>query len=209
MKKIYGYARVSTKEQHLDRQIKALLDHGIDERDIVSDHASGASLERPGYAALKSTMLRDGDTLVVKSLDRLSRNKEHIIHELQYFKNRHIKIQVLDLPTTMIELPDGQQWVFDMINNILIEVLASIAEQERLTIKQRQAEGIAVAKEKGVHLGRPVIAYPQNWEAVYLQWENKQITAVAAMDMLGLKRSTFYKMVAKFREEHQKNTDEQ
>lgn len=66
-----------------------------------------------------------------------------------------------------------------------------------------------VAKEKGVHLGRPVIAYPQNWEAVYLQWENKQITAVAAMDMLGLKRSTFYKMVAKFREEHQKNTDEQ
>ncbi|WP_354004308.1 recombinase family protein [Allofournierella massiliensis] len=75
MKRIYGYARVSTKEQHLDRQIKALLDHGIDERDIVSDHASGASLERPGYAALKSTMLRDGDTLVVKSLDRLSRNK--------------------------------------------------------------------------------------------------------------------------------------
>ena len=154
-------------------------------------------------------MLRDGDTLVVKSLDRLSRNKEHIIHELQYFKNRHIKIQVLDLPTTMIELPDGQQWVFDMINNILIEVLASIAEQERLTIKQRQAEGIAVAKEKGVHLGRPVIAYPQNWEEVYIQWENKQITAVAAMDMLGLKRSSFYKMVAKFREEHQKITDEQ
>ena len=148
MKKIYGYARVSTKEQHLDRQIKALLDHGIDERDIVSDHASGASLERPGYAALKSTMLRDGDTLVVKSLDRLSRNKEHIIQELQYFKNRHIKIQVLDLPTTMIDLPEGQQWVFDMINNILIEVLASIAEQERLTIKQRQAEGIAVDIKK-------------------------------------------------------------
>lgn len=115
MKKIYGYARVSTREQHLDRQIKALRDHGIEERDIVTDHASGANLERPGYTALKGTMLRDGDTLVVKSLDRLSRNKEHIIQELQYFKNHHIKIQVLDLPTTMIDLPDGQQWVFDKL----------------------------------------------------------------------------------------------
>ena len=141
MKKVYGYARVSTKEQHLDRQIKALLEHGIDERDIVSDHASGASLDRPGYNALKSTMLRDGDTLIVKSLDRLSRSKEHIIQELQYFKSHHIKVQVIDLPTTMIDLPDGQQWVFDMINNILIEVLSSIAEQERRTIKKRQREG--------------------------------------------------------------------
>lgn len=199
MKKMYGYARVSTKEQHLDRQIKALLDHGIDDRDIVTDHASGASLERPGYTALKGTMLRDGDTLVVKSLDRLSRNKEHIIQELQYFKSRHITVQVIDLPTTMIDLPEGQRWVFDMINNILIEVLSSIAEQERLTIKQRQAEGIAVAKEKGVHLGRPVIDYPSNWDEVYQQWEGKRITATAAMALLGLKRSTFYKLVAKFR----------
>ena len=198
MKKIYGYARVSTREQHIDSQIKALRDHGIEERDIVTDNASGASLERSGYIELKGTMLRDGDTLVVKSLDRLSRNKEHIIQELQYFKNHHIKIQVLDLPTTMIDLPDGQQWVFDMINNILIEVLSSIAEQERLTIKQRQAEGIAVAKEKGIHLGRPRIGYPPNWEEVYRQWEEKQITAVAAMDMLGLKRSTFYKLVSQF-----------
>ena len=199
MKKVYGYARVSTKEQHLDRQIKALLEHGIDERDIVSDHASGASLDRPGYNALKSTMLRDGDTLIVKSLDRLSRSKEHIIQELQYFKSHHIKVQVIDLPTTMIDLPDGQQWVFDMINNILIEVLSSIAEQERLTIKQRQAEGIAVAKEKGVHLGRPGIVYPPNWNEVYQQWEDKQITAVAAMQHLGLKRSTLYKLVSQFR----------
>lgn len=199
MKKVYGYARVSTKEQHLDRQIKALLEQGIEERDIVSDHASGVSLDRPGYAALKSTMLRDGDTLVVKSLDRLSRNKDHIIQELQFFKSHHIKVQVIDLPTTMIDLPEGQQWVFDMINNILIEVLSSIAEQERLTIKQRQAEGIAVAKEKGVHLGRPTIAYPQNWDDVYRRWEAKEITAVAAMNALGLKRSTFYKLVAQFR----------
>lgn len=94
-------------------------------------------------------MLRDGDTLVIKSLDRLSRNKEHIKQELEYFKSRHIRVRVIDLPTTMLELPEGQEWVFEMINNILIEVLASIAEQERLTIRQRQAEGITAAKEKG------------------------------------------------------------
>lgn len=135
MNKVFGYARVSTKEQHLDRQIKALLDCGVEERDIVTDKASGASLDRPGYQALKTSMLREGDTLVVKSLDRLSRNKEHITQELRYFKERHIQVRVLDLPTTMIQLPEGQEWVFEMINNILIEVLSSIAEQERLTIR--------------------------------------------------------------------------
>ena len=83
MNKVFGYARVSTKEQHLDRQIKALLDCGVEERDIVTDKASGASLDRPGYQALKTSMLREGDTLVVKSLDRLSRNKEHITQELR------------------------------------------------------------------------------------------------------------------------------
>ena len=160
MKKTYGYARVSTREQHLDRQIKALMDCGIDERDVVTDKATGVTLERDGYQALKNTILREGDTLVIKSLDRLSRSKEHIMQELRYFKERHIIVRVIDLPTTMIQLPDGQEWVFDMINNILIEVLASIAEQERLTTRQRQAEGIAAAKERGAHLGRPGTSYP-------------------------------------------------
>lgn len=137
MNKIFGYARVSTKEQHLDRQIKALLDYGIDERDIVTDKASGADLDRPGYQALKNSMLRDGDTLVVKSLDRLSRNKDHITQELRYLKEHHIQVRVIDLPTTMIQLPTGQEGVFEMINNILIEVLSSIAEQEQLSIRQR------------------------------------------------------------------------
>lgn len=128
MKKTYGYARVSTREQHLDRQIKVLMDCGIDEREIINDKATGVTLERDGYQALKNTILREGDTLVIKSLDRLSRSKEHIMQELRYFKERHIIVRVIDLPTTMIQLPDGQEWVFDMINNILIEVLASIAE---------------------------------------------------------------------------------
>ena len=148
MKKVYGYARVSTKEQHLDRQLKALLDFGIEERDIVTDKSSGMSMDREGYQMLKTRLLRDGDTLVIKSLDRLSRNKGYIKAELEYFKQRHIRVMVLDLPTTLVELPEGQEWVFEMINNILIEVLASIAEQERLTTRQRQEEGIAVAKEQ-------------------------------------------------------------
>ena len=93
-------------------------------------------------------MLRDGDTLIIKSLDRLSRNKQHILQELRHYKEHHIQVKVIDLPTTMIQLPEGQEWVFEMINNILIEVLASIAEQERLTTRQRQAEGIAVARKK-------------------------------------------------------------
>lgn len=203
MKKTYGYARVSTKEQHLDRQLRALLDCGVDERDIVTDKASGASLERDGYLALKNTMLRDGDTLVIKSLDRLSRNKEHIKQELEYFKKRHIRMRVIDLPTTMLELPKGQEWVFEMINNILIEVLASIAEQERLTIRQRQAEGIAAAKENGKHMGRPATCYPPNWNEIYQQWKAGELTAVAAMKKLGLKRSTFYKLANTYGEEDQ------
>lgn len=195
MKKIYGYARVSTKEQHLERQLKALMDFGIDERDIVIDKASGVSMEREGYQMLKTRILRDGDTLVIKSLDRLSRNKRHIKDELECFKHRHIRVMVLDLPTTLVELPEGQEWVFEMINNILIEVLASIAEQERLTTLQRQEEGIAVAKEKGKHLGRPKAEFPSNWDEVYKVWKQGEITAVAAMQHLALKRSTFYNLV--------------
>lgn len=155
MNKTFGYARVSTKEQHLDRQIQALREAGVEERDIITDKASGASLDRPGYQTLKNSMLREGDTLVIKSLDRLSRNKEHITQELRYFKEHHIQVRVLDLPTTMIELPEGQERVFQMINNILIEVLSSIAEQERVIVRQRRAEGITAAKAQGKHLGRP------------------------------------------------------
>ena len=200
MKKTYGYARVSTKEQNLDRQLCALLDCGVDERDIVTDKASGASLERPGYAVLKNTMLREGDTLIIKSLDRLSRNKEHIKQELEYFKSQHIRVRVIDLPTTMTELPEVQEWVFKMINSILIEVLSSIAEQERLTIRQRQSEGIAAAKEKGSHLGRPAACFPPDWEKTYSKWKVGETTAVAAMRELGLKRSTFYKLVHQYEE---------
>ena len=104
-------------------------------------------------------------------------------------------MKILDLPTTMIELPEGQDWIVEMVNNILIEVLASIAEQERLTIRQRQAEGIAEAKKQGRQLGRKKTDRPENWDEVTELWKNGSITAVQAMDRLGLKKSTFYRMI--------------
>lgn len=190
----YYYARVSSREQNLDRQLAAFAAMGASERDIITDKESGKDLDRSGYTALKAAMLRRGDTLVVKSLDRLSRNKADIKNELQYFKDNGIRLKVLDLPTTLVEYPAGQEWVLDMVNNILVEVLASIAQQERETIHQRQAEGIAAAKAKGKHLGRPKAQKPDNWNEVIARWKSGEITAVEAMQQTGLKRSTFYKL---------------
>lgn len=147
------------------------------------------------YQALKNGMLREGDTLVVKSLDRLSRNKSDIKRELEYFKENNIRLKIIDIPTTMMDLPEGQEWVFDMVNNILIEVLGTIAQQERETIKTRQSEGIAVAKAKGVKFGRPQAAYPDNWLPVIKRWKSGEITATKAMELTQTKRTTFYKLV--------------
>lgn len=135
----YYYARVSSKEQNLDRQLAAFASMGASERDIVTDKQSGKDLDRSGYTALKTALLRRGDTLVVKSLDRLSRNKADIKNEVQYFKDNGIRLKILDLPTTMVDYPAGQEWVLEMVNNVLIEVLFSIAMQERETIRQRCA----------------------------------------------------------------------
>jgi DNA invertase Pin-like site-specific DNA recombinase len=186
---------VSSKEQNLDRQLAAFKAMGAEERDIITDKESGKNLDRTGYQALKTTMLREGDTLVVKSLDRLSRNKTDIRNELQYYKDNGIRVKVIDLPTTMMDLPEGQEWVFEMVNNILIEVLGTIAQQERETIKQRQAEGIAAAKENGKKLGRPALEYPTNWNEVYASWKAGSITAKEAMEQTGTKRTSFYKLV--------------
>ena len=191
----YYYARVSSKDQNLDRQIAAFKALGATERDIITDKESGKDLDRAGYQALKNTILRSGDTLVVKSLDRLSRNKTDIHNELRYFKENGIRVKVIDLPTTMMDLPEGQEWVFEMVNNILIEVLGTIAEQERATIKSRQAEGIKAAKEKGKKLGRPALTFPDNWNEVYASWKAGEITAKVAMERTNTKRTSFYKLV--------------
>ena len=167
-------------EQRLEDPIEALL----------------ADLKSISYQALKNTMLRRGDTLVIKSLDRLSRNKCDIKHELQYFQQSGVRLKVIDLPTTMIDFPEGQEWVMEMVNNILIEVLGTIAEQERTTIRQRQADGIAAAKQKGVALGRPKAQKPDNWEEVIAEWQAGKITAAKAMELTGTKRTTFYKLLS-------------
>ena len=150
------------------------------------------------YYALKNAMLRGGDILVVKSLDRLSRNKNDIKNELQYFKDNNIRLKVIDLPTTMMDFPVGQEWVFEMVNNILIEVLETIAEQERETIRKRQQEGIASAKKNGKHLGRPKIELPDNYDEIIHSWGAKKITAKNAMKMLNISKSKCYPLVSKY-----------
>ncbi len=139
-----GYARVSSREQNLDRQVIALRQYVADDM-IVTDKASGKDFNRPGYQSLKVGIgkLIKGDILYVKSLDRFSRKKEDAKKELQYFSELGVRVKILDIPSTMTDIAEGQEWILDMINNILIEVLTSIAENERITIRSRQAEGIA------------------------------------------------------------------
>jgi len=193
--RIMGYARVSSKEQNLDRQIISLSQY-VTPDNIITDKQSGKDLERPGYQALKGALgLRSGDTLYITSLDRLARNKKDVKHELQWFKDHNIRLMILDLPTSLIQVPEGQEWIIDMINNILIEVLSSIAEQERTTIRSRQREGIDAAKISGKHLGRPKLQYPSNWGSVITDWQQGNITAKEAMALTKLKRSSFYKLI--------------
>lgn len=196
--RIMGYARVSSAGQNLDRQMLELEKY-VPKENIVIDKISGKNLYRPGYQALKGPLgLRKGDVLYIKSLDRLSRSKSDIRTELLWFKERGISLRILDLPTTLIHLETGQEWIQDMVNNILIEVMSSLAEQERVMIRQRQREGIEAAKAKGKHLGRPRIRRPENWEEVYHGWGGGKITAKRACEMCGVKKSTFYNMVREY-----------
>lgn len=191
---VFGYARVSTRDQNLDRQVIRLREYGITERNIIVDKESGKNFDRPGYHALISTMLRRGDTIVVTSLDRLGRDKEGIKLEMQRLKQDGIRLRILDLPTTMMDFPPGQEWVFEMVNNVLIEVLGTIAQQERLTTRRRQQEGITAARARGAHLGRPKVARPTNWNDTIRAWREGKITAVKAMELTGIRKSSFYRM---------------
>ncbi|MBD7971386.1 recombinase family protein [Paenibacillus gallinarum] len=193
----FGYIRVSSLEQRLDRQYEALKPYVKDEKYIYSDKASGKDMDREGFQNMLKAM-RSGDTLYIKSIDRLGRNKELIKGYLEYFKKEGIRVKIIDLPTTMQDVPEGQEWVIDMINNIIIEVYTSIAQQERETILQRQAEGIAVAKAKGKHLGRPILELPKEWDTLYKEWKSGRITAVAFMDAINMKKATFYKKVKEY-----------
>lgn len=190
----FGYARVSTREQNEDRQIEALTNFGVSSENIIIDKCSGKDTEREGYQYLKKQILRSGDTLVIKELDRLSRNKTDIKKELEYFKEKGIHVKILDIPTTLTDFPPEQMWVMDMINAILIEVLGSIAENERMKIRNRQREGINAAKKKNVKFGRPSIEKPDNWDTIIKQVNEKKITVAQAIQQLNISRSSFYRL---------------
>lgn len=192
--RIYGYARVSTREQNEDRQIEALTRFGVPESNIIIDKASGKDTEREGYQYLKRQILRSGDTLVIKELDRLSRSKADVKRELEFFKEMGVRVKILDLPTTLTDFPEEQLWVQEMINSILIEVLGSIAEAERLKIRIRQREGIDAAKRRNVRFGRPPKPLPENWRDVMTAVQRGEMRPVDAMRELGISRSHYYRL---------------
>ena len=192
--RVYGYARVSSREQNTDRQIEALTKFGVPEQNIIVDKASGKDTEREGYQYLKRQILRRGDTLVIKELDRLSRSKADIKRELEAFKEMGVRVKILDIPTTLTDFPPEQLWVQDMINSILIEVLGAIAENERNKIRTRQREGIEAAKKKNVHFGRPPKTLPENWREVMSAVKRGEMRPIDAMRELGMSRSSFYRL---------------
>lgn len=201
---LYGYMRVSTKEQNLDRQMKSLIDFGVPVENIKSDKESGKDFNRENYQLLRNEILRKGDILVIKELDRLGRNKDMLKKELDYFKSKGIRVKILNIPTTLMDIDEGQEWIIDMINNIIIEVLGAVAEEERNKIRSRQAEGIAAAKEKGIKFGRPSVEYPKEFIPTYRQWKEGNLKAVEAMRLLGLKKTTFYKLVKQYENDNKK-----
>ena len=192
---IIGYCRVSCKDQDLTRQIESLKQYGCEK--IYSDKATGKNFNRPEYTRLKDA-LRRGDTLVVHEFDRLGRNKKLTLKELQYFKDNGIRLVALNLPTTQMDTTDNL--MLETINNIVIELYTMMAQQEIETREKRQREGIDVALANGVKFGRKAVEYPKNWESVISLVNNKQLTNIEAMQMLGLKKTTYYKLLKEYKE---------
>ncbi len=191
--KVFGYARVSSKEQNEERQLVAFKEYGIDERDIYIDKQSGKDFNREQYSTLKH-ILRENDLLVIKSIDRLGRNYEMIINEWKDItKNIKADIVVIDMP--LLDTRQNKDLLGTFISDLVLQVLGYVAEQERTFIRQRQKEGIAAAKNNNVKFGRPKIEKPQNFDVVVNQWKNKKIKSKEAMELLGLKANTFYNMV--------------
>lgn len=192
--KKFGYIRVSTKEQNLDRQLQAMLDEGINERDIYQEKLSGATFERPQYKALKE-VLREGDTIVIKSLDRLGRNYEQIKQEWNDIVNiKKCNIKVLDMPV-LDTTNNNKELVNKVITDIVLQLLGYVAEQERNFIKQRQREGIDTAIKKGVRFGRPKAVKPDNFDLIVARVKAGEITSTQAMRELNLPKTTYYRLL--------------
>lgn len=195
--RIHGYARVSSKDQNAERQIAALKEFGVQDRDIYTDKISGKSFDRPAYNTMIN-MLRKGDLLVIQSIDRLGRNYTEIQGQWKHITEEvGADIKVLDMPL-LDTRTTGDTIDSRFVADLTLQILSYVAQKERESIKVRQAQGIAAAKAKGRVLGRPKATYPDNWKEVYKEWKEGAITAVKAMDKLGLKRCTFYKLVKRY-----------
>ena len=200
---VWGYCRVSSVDQNLERQQAAMRNEVIDEKHILCDKASGKDFERRTWNLLVGTetsapLLRKGDLLVVLSLDRLGRNYTEIRKQWEYITTEiGADIKVLDMPlldtSTTTESLDRR-----FIADLVLQILSYTAEKERANIRKRQAEGLEVARAHGVKMGRPTKKYPDNWQDVYIRWKQNRITAVDAMRELNLTKPTFYRLVKRY-----------
>ena len=186
---IFGYIRVSTKEQNEDRQMIAMQDLNIPEKNVYMDKQSGKDFERPQYKRMVRRLKRD-DLLFIKSIDRLGRNYAEIQEQWRVLtKEKGIDIVVLDMP--LLDTRRGKDLMGTFLSDIVLQVLSFVAENERTNIRQRQAEGIAVAKARGVRFGRPPRPLPENYHSVYQRWRAGKITGLAAAKECGMPMSTF------------------
>ena len=191
MKK-YGYIRVSTKDQNPGRQSAALLQHGVNMKNIFTDYISGKDFNRPMYRHLLKK-LHPGDVVVVKSIDRLGRNYEEILEQWRILCNvKHVDIEVIEFP--LLNTNQAERGLMGLfIANITLQILAYLAQTERELIKQRQAEGIALAKAQGIHFGAERIETPECFLSYYQQWKTGKLTSRQAAMQSGMSHSTFYR----------------
>ena len=188
-KKVYGYIRVSTREQNEDRQLIALREIGVPEKNIYLDKQSGKDFNRPQYKKLLRNLKKD-DLLYIKSIDRLGRNYEEILEQWRLLtKEKGVDIVVLDMP--LLDTRRGKDLMGTFLSDIVLQVLSFVAENERTNIRQRQAEGIAAAKAKGVKFGRPPKPLPDNFHNTYQRWKQGEITATAAAKECGMPLASF------------------
>ena len=191
---VYGYIRVSTREQNLDRQLLALRAFGVPEKQIYQEKQSGKDFERPVYQRLIKK-LKPGDTLVIKSIDRLGRNYDEILEQWRILtKEKKVDIVVLDMP--LLDTRQGHDLTGTLIADIVLQLLSYVAQTEREYIRQRQAEGIAAARARGVHLGRKPKHKPENFAIVVSEWESGAISARTASKRLNVDRKTFSKWIS-------------
>lgn len=196
MNKVFNYIRVSSKEQNEQRQVEAMCkwnhDNNIEGAIQLIDKATGTNTDRPNLQ-LMLQVIGEGDLLVIKSIDRLSRNYKEVMELWNTITSKSADIVVIDMPWL-----DTRQYKYllgDFISNLILQVLGYVAQQETDFRKQRQMEGISIAKAEGKHLGRPRAEYPVGWEEQYKLWKEGTQTAKVTMENLGLKRTTFYKLV--------------